>query len=497
MKVSVKCMTVLLCSCMLYALPAEADTHINTPIQNTDVSQSISTTQETLQIPFKVHKDGMQETSVMDGYMDHPAQLILKNGKWHLQFKLQHPNWWKSFELFDNGRKLTTRVVNETAEEREVEVEIAQGTKQLTSKVHIVVPDIQYNNRYTTQIHLEKEVPPVPSKVEPVPQPKPNPHPKAQPKTQPEPEQKPIMPSPQKPQPDSKKESHVDKRNLVFKVLKNQTQQISVMDQYMVHPAKVTYQNQQAEVQMTLKNASWWKSFELFEGGRRIPIRIIKEDTQNDQRIIQFVMPKQTQMLTSKVHIVVPHLNYDNHYTTQIVFGNTGQAPEKPTSQTADSHQEHNNNQAPSQVADDKTTSVVSPEVQSADINTEEKSIRTQTTENQADSGATPSSHIIPNAGVDNAAPFITQQASTPQPIQLEQVKADNQLEVPPLPEIMPKFNRDADKKTPTKIVKTETGSDGNSEQLNKIYLGIIIALASALLIISVLYSRKDGKQSK
>ena len=271
-------MTVLLCSCMLYALPAEADTHINTPIQNTDVSQSISTTQETLQIPFKVHKDGMQETSVMDGYMDHPAQLILKNGKWHLQFKLQHPNWWKSFELFDNGRKLTTRVVNETAEEREVEVEIAQGTKQLTSKVHIVVPDIQYNNRYTTQIHLEKEVPPVPSKVEPVPQPKPNPHPKAQPKTQPEPEQKPIMPSPQKPQPDSKKESHVDKRNLVFKVLKNQTQQISVMDQYMVHPAKVTYQNQQAEVQMTLKNASWWKSFELFEGGRRIPIRIIKED---------------------------------------------------------------------------------------------------------------------------------------------------------------------------------------------------------------------------
>ena len=305
------------------------------------------------------------------------------------------------------------------------------------------------------------------------------------------------MPSPQKPQPDSKKESHVDKRNLVFKVLKNQTQQISVMDQYMVHPAKVTYQNQQAEVQMTLKNASWWKSFELFEGGRRIPIRIIKEDTQNDQRIIQFVMPKQTQMLTSKVHIVVPHLNYDNHYTTQIVFGNTGQAPEKPTSQTADSHQEHNNNQAPSQVADDKTTSVVSPEVQSADINTEEKSIRTQTTENQADSGATPSSHIIPNAGVDNAAPFITQQASTPQPIQLEQVKADNQLEVPPLPEIMPKFNRDADKKTPTKIVKTETGSDGNSEQLNKIYLGIIIALASALLIISVLYSRKDGKQSK
>ncbi|MCP6711390.1 NEAT domain-containing protein, partial [Klebsiella pneumoniae] len=79
--------------------------------------------------------------------------------------------------------------------------------------------------------------------------------------------------------------------------------------------------------------AVWWKSFEIFNGETRIPVKVVREDSQQDQRVIEYNMPKDQKMLTSKVHIIVPHLNYDHHYTTEMVFNETAQETDTPSQQ--------------------------------------------------------------------------------------------------------------------------------------------------------------------
>ncbi|MGH2192829.1 NEAT domain-containing protein, partial [Enterococcus faecalis] len=81
---------------------------------------------------------------------------------------------------------------NKKADTRTINVAVEPGYKSLTTKVHIVVPQINYNHRYTTHLEFEKAIPTLadaakPNNVKPV-QPKP-----AQPKTPTE-QTKPVQP---------------------------------------------------------------------------------------------------------------------------------------------------------------------------------------------------------------------------------------------------------------------------------------------------------------
>ena len=109
-------------------------------------------------INFVVNKEGTDKPSVMDGYMKHPAQVYKQNGKTFVEFTVKNPEWWKSFQLFDGNKELMVTTVSENKDQRVVRVEVKPGTKRLTSKVHIVVPEIKYDNRYTTEIVFEREV---------------------------------------------------------------------------------------------------------------------------------------------------------------------------------------------------------------------------------------------------------------------------------------------------------------------------------------------------
>ncbi len=85
------------------------------------------------------------------------------------------------------------------ADTRTINVAVEPGYKSLTTKVHIVVPQINYNHRYTTHLEFEKAIPTLadaakPNNVKPV-QPKP-----AQPKTPTE-QTKPVQPKVEKVKP--------------------------------------------------------------------------------------------------------------------------------------------------------------------------------------------------------------------------------------------------------------------------------------------------------
>lgn len=157
------------------------------------------------ELNFVVKKDGEDKKSVMDDYMEHPAKVIKENNKTYVQFTIKNPTWWKSFELFDGKQKLNTKVVSESDTQKVINVEVKPGTKMLTSKVHIVVPGINYDNKYTTQIVFAEPVSDlkVPDKQDnklqpkPMPQPKPDHQDKSEEKTPKHDDA--VKPSPKKP----------------------------------------------------------------------------------------------------------------------------------------------------------------------------------------------------------------------------------------------------------------------------------------------------------
>ncbi|WP_412519990.1 NEAT domain-containing protein [Staphylococcus simulans] len=477
MNVPQKCLVAVLCSSLLCSFTIDES--------KAEVNQQTLSQQTIKEIPFKVYKENSQDVSVMNDYMAHPATVKTKNNKVYLQFKLLHPEWWKAFELYEGDKQCDVRTVSETKEARIVEVEVTPETQTLTSKVHIIVPDIHYDHHYTTKIDLEAQLP---KDVTPNVQPTPKPSPESKPKhdVQPQPGTQPTEKHTPKKVIPKESHSHVSEmQNLNFKVLKHQTNERSVMNQYMVHPAKVTYYNQQATVQMTLNNAAWWKSFEIFNGETRVPVKVISEDTQQDQRIIEFNMPKDQKMLTSKVHIIVPHLNYDHHYTTEIMFNES--AIETNTS----SQQEEKSGTSIKQNDDTTASTNDSTEINETKAST---IVAAPSDNNEQALTNQPFNH----AQATKETPFITSSLPTGSvhSSAVKAVQTAKPTEEPPLPEIFPKFNRNADNSEPIKFTKTQSDVGKYLKKMNQIYLGAVIVLASALLVVSTLYVRKGEGHS-
>lgn len=122
--------------------------------QSTQVSQATSQP-----INFQVQKDGSSEKSHMDDYMQHPGKVIKQNNKYYFQTVLNNASFWKEYKFYNaNNQELATTVVNDNkkADTRTINVAVEPGYKSLTTKVHIVVPQINYNHRYTTHLEFEK-----------------------------------------------------------------------------------------------------------------------------------------------------------------------------------------------------------------------------------------------------------------------------------------------------------------------------------------------------
>lgn len=362
--------------------PAEDNQATQPTAPSTNPPKKEDSTNEAAQkvqnIGYQVHKDGTKEQSVMDTYMTHPAKLITKNGKQYVQVNLNNASWWRSFELYEDGKKLDIRTVSEANDQRLIEFEVQPGTKVLNSKVHIVVtgvPGLHYDNHYTTQLEFDQAIPEVekdaPAKDEqqdqgdkPSTDDQQNEAPSTNDQQGDKPssnegsasEQKPDKPSSnhesQKGDKPSKhhhshdtdasnmngtnpnnnhqhndatnnkkpvqKPQDVNQQAINFKVVKNGTNQISVMDGYMQHPAHLVTKDGKQYLEFTIDHASWWKAFDIYHNGQKLPMTTVKE--QNDTRTVHVEVQPGMEQFNAKVHIVVPGINYDNHYTTQILL---------------------------------------------------------------------------------------------------------------------------------------------------------------------------------
>jgi len=274
----------------------------------TDKEESaVSEEHEAHDFGFIVKKEAEDAKSVMDDYLEHPSKVSHENGKTYVNFTLLNPNWWKIFELYNGDEKLNMTTLEENDDKRVVKVEVPSGVSELTSKVHIVVPFINYDNKYTTRVIFDEAVPE---------------EPKAEPETP-----KAETPKAETPREDKvpadKDEDIVSADNegqdFGFVVKKEQKDATSVSDLYFEHPAKIIHKNGKTFVNFTLKRPEFWKKFELYNGDEKLNTTII-EDTE-EQRMVQVEVPTGVSTLISKLHLYIPYGDtYDYDLTTRVVF---------------------------------------------------------------------------------------------------------------------------------------------------------------------------------
>ena len=157
----------LLLSVLLYASNGEnhaqaAETNQNNN-QNTAVSPSSSQNNTVSEeMNFQVQRDGSNEVSHMDEYMKHPGKVIKKDNQYYFQATLTNASWWKEYKFFDkNNQELTTNVVNnDTANDtKTLDISVEPGYTNITSRIHIVIPNLKYDHTYTTHLEFAKPIP--------------------------------------------------------------------------------------------------------------------------------------------------------------------------------------------------------------------------------------------------------------------------------------------------------------------------------------------------
>ncbi|MGY0685432.1 NEAT domain-containing protein [Mammaliicoccus sciuri] len=490
----------------------------HTTMKKVEAAEEQASAVESKTIDFVVNKDKSNEVSYMDQYMVKPAKVSFENGESYVEMTLKSASYWKSFELYDESGAIAIQTVKEDhqADTKIIKFKVKPGSQSLTSKVHIVVPAINYDNKYTTHVNFKEVIPSAPTtqnsnqqdtgKVDKNDKAKDNSNQSTndqkqdntkqnvedtqqapakdsnheQPQTElpkqdtpknetPKNDNKPItkkevpIPDKVKNPTGSNQGSTIQEKatsTLGYMVYKNGSSEISYMDQYMVKPARIVEENGKQYVEITLKSASYWKSFELFDHDKKLNVTTVSEDQSADTKIIRFEKTKDLKVLTSKVHIVVPAINYDNHYTTRIEFDkeaasgnvntNTSDEQEQPVS--TPSKDDDTKGHDSTNVQHNQTTP--SDDQKSESSNT---SSGANSSTNHSSSTATPSNQAVTSG--NNATSSTTADKANPS------------------------FDRNADGSTNMKLVNPSTSSSGDAMTYALIFSGAVLLLAGSFFL--------------
>lgn len=477
----------------------------HTTMKKVEAAEEQASAVESKTIDFVVNKDKSNEISYMDQYMVKPAKVYFENGETYVEMTLKSASYWKSFELYDESGAIAIQTVKEDhqADTKIIKFKVKPGSQSLTSKVHIVVPAINYDNKYTTHVNFKEVIPSAPttqnsnqqdtgkvdSNQSTTDQKQDNANQNNE-DTQQAPakdsnheKQQTELPKQDTPKNDEKKitkkevpipdkvknptgsnqGSTIQEKatsTLGYMVYKNGSSEISYMDQYMVKPARIVEENGKQYVELTLKSASYWKSFELFDHDKKLNVTTVSEDKSADTKIIRFEKPKDLKVLTSKVHIVVPAINYDNHYTTRIEFDKEETSINVNTD-TSDEQQQPVN--TPSKDDDTKGHDAQNVQHNQTTPTDEQKS-----ESSNASSGA--------NSSTNHSSSPVTpsNQATT---------SGNNETSTTSADKVSPSFDRNADGSTNMKLVNPSTSSSGDAMTYALIFSGAVLLLAGSFFL--------------
>ena len=280
------------------------------------------------ELPFEVWQADKDDISVADDYLEKPATLIVKDGKYTVQTTLKNSSWWQYFKVAsgDDFIDVTEVSKNDAADTKVVQFEVDDIDALLDAKVHIIVtgiPGLDYDNKYDIRFNFDTSgIPLNEGKERPdsTPTPVPNPNPS---KPTPKPGNDPGKGSDKK----SEKICKDGEYDLPFEVLHADKDQISVADEYFEKPAKLIVKDGKFTVETTLKNSSWWQSFQVASNDGFVDVAEISKNNAEDTSVVQFDVQNVNEIVNGKVHIIVtgiPGFEYDNKYDIRFTFDPSG-----------------------------------------------------------------------------------------------------------------------------------------------------------------------------
>lgn len=113
-----------------------------------------------------------------------------------------------------------------------------------------------------------------------------------------------------------------------IEVLKADEDVTSVTNDYIKdNQAKLIVEDGKFKVQVTVTSATWWQYFKILTDGQYKDVRVISEDTANNERVVEFDIDNPNEIILGKVHIIVtgiPGFEYDNVYDIRIKLDVSG-----------------------------------------------------------------------------------------------------------------------------------------------------------------------------
>lgn len=114
----------------------------------------------TYTINYKVLKADNDSVSIANDYWEKPATLIVKDGKYTVQVKLNHSSWIKEFKV----NNVETKVISSdnAANTRVAQFELNQVPDLVVSQIHVYIPEEEfpgiglYDNRYTIRLKFDQ-----------------------------------------------------------------------------------------------------------------------------------------------------------------------------------------------------------------------------------------------------------------------------------------------------------------------------------------------------
>ncbi|PEV23531.1 NEAT domain-containing protein [Bacillus cereus] len=270
-------------------------------------------------IGFKVLKDTSDEESMMNQYSVSPGTLKVKDGKKKVSFTLTNSSWITKFETEKAGKLVATNVISEDKEKdtRVVEFDVEDVEKVLNAKVKVDIDFLNYHHEYDVRIAFDQ------NSITPIhveqPNEKEDPANKPDPNEKPDPSQKPD----QKPDPDQQPNSNTitdGAYSIPFKVLKDQTDEESKMNTYMVNPGVLKVENGKKKAIVTLKSSSLIKNFQTEKDGTFVDAKVVSEDTEKDTRVVEFEVNDLSKKINTKVFIEMASRNYKQTHDVQLLF---------------------------------------------------------------------------------------------------------------------------------------------------------------------------------
>lgn len=248
---------------------------------------------------YRILQNGSEQDSILADYVDQTAHLTAKNGKVYATITIENSQAVPTFQTDFEGKYTDPTIVanTTTSNARTVTFEVPNLDQKLSIFSQVSMPDRYLNHeKIGGQILFDRNTLKG-NGMEPT-------------VTAPVQETQPAEPTEQK-------------YKIAYKVYKDQSNELSVMNDYVNKQATLIQKDGKTFAQITLDKSSWMPVLQVKQNGTLQDVEVIS--TSGDQRVVQFEVNDLSQKISAYTHVIVPGLviggvAYDHWYSVQFQF---------------------------------------------------------------------------------------------------------------------------------------------------------------------------------